>query len=249
MLSALKSELLRLLTLRSTLVYAVLLTGALYGPPVLIVALDSGSESPTYTAADLGQFSVIFMIVAIVFSGASTAGEIRRGSLGVTFLTQRSRWVSYLARAVVVCLFVTLNFIVGMALALGVFRVGSAQVDLSGGGVAYLGLNLLSLLSFVLITMGLAAVTRSTAAAIALPLAWLLFIESLVASVPIKAFQEVAQWLPLVNWSYLFGTVYPPAASEFITHGAGPAIAAVSVATAIFLGGGWYSHVARDIPA
>lgn len=249
MLSALKSELLRLLTLRSTLVYAVLLTGTLYGPPVLIVALDSGSESPTYTAADLGQFSVIFMIVAIVFAGASTAGEIRRGSLGVTFLTQRSRWVSYLARAVVVCLFVALNFIVGMALALGVFKVGSAQVDLSGGGVAYLALNLLSLLSFVLITMGLAAVTRSTSAAIALPLAWLLFIESLFASVPIKAFQEVAQWLPLVNWSYLFGTVYPPAASEFITHGSGPAIAAVSVSTAIFLGGGWYSHVARDIPA
>ena len=39
-LSALKSELLRLLTLRSTLVYAILLTGSLYGPAVLVVLFN-----------------------------------------------------------------------------------------------------------------------------------------------------------------------------------------------------------------
>ena len=192
---------------------------------------------------------MIFLIVAIVFAGAATAGEIRRGSLGVSFLTQRSRWPSYLARIIVACAFIALNYIVGMALTLGVFNVGSAQVDLSGGGWNYLGINLLSTLSFVAITIGLAAVTRSTAASIALPLAWLLFIESLLAAVPIKAFQEIAQWTPLMNWSFLFGEAYPPAASGFITHGVGGAIAAVTVSTAIFLAGGWYSHVARDVPA
>lgn len=249
MLSAMKSELMRLLTLRSTLIYAILLTGSLYGPPVLVVALNSNEGTTTYTGADIGQFVMIFIIVAIVFAGASTAGEIRRGSLGVTFLTQRSRWMSYLARGVVACLFVALNFFVGIALALGVFKVGSTPVDLSGGGWEYLGLNLLAALSFVAITIGLAALTRSTSAAISLPLAWLLFVESLLASVPIKIFQEISQWTPLMNWSFLFGKVYPPAASDFITHGVGGAVAAVTVATAIFFAGGWYSHVSRDIPA
>lgn len=247
MLSALKAETLRLLTLRSTLVYAILLTGALYGPPVLVVLLGEGNS--TYTASDIGQFAMIFMIVAIVFAGSSTAGEIRRGSLGVTFLSQRHRWVSYFARLIVAAVYISVLYVIGLILAWGVFVAGSDTVDLSDGGWAYLGLVLVQILSFVFITSGIAALTRSTAAAIALPLAWLLLIESLLASVPIKAFENIAQWTPLQNWSFLLGKTYEPASSAFITHGVLAAAGAVTVVTLVFIAGGCLAHIKRDIPA
>lgn len=249
MLSAMKAEALRLSTLRSTLVYAILLTGSLYGPPVLLVLFARDGASPI-TAADLGQCVMIFLLVTIVFAGASTATEIRRGSTGVSFLTQRLRWPSLLARLIVLAFFVTAMYILGMILALGVCSLHPAGVDLSGGGWTYLCIYLFQILFWIAIAMNLAVLTRSTAAAVALPMAWLLLIENLISAVPITFLQTVAQWTPSNNWALILGEVYSSSyGSSVVTHGVGPAVVAVTAIAAFFIAVGWSAHTRRDTPA
>ena len=251
MFSAIKAEILRLISLRSTLVYAILLTGALYGPPVLIVAFaDSGSGSAgAITAADLSQCAMIFLLVAIAFAGASTATEIRRGATGVSFLTQRLRWPSFFGRLVVIAVFLTLMYVLGMGLALAVSSLHSAGFDLSDGGWTYMSLFLVQILFWAILAACIAVLTRSTVVAVALPMAWVLLIETLISIVPLAPLQAVAKWTPLNNWTLLLSEIYPGAGGAMINHSAGVAVTAVTGCIAIFIIGAWVSHVKRDIPA
>lgn len=249
MLSAIKAEAFRLGTLRSTLLYSILLTGALYGPPVLLVLFARDGDSAISTG-DLGQCAWIFLLVAVVFAGASTVAEIRRGSTSISFLTQPARWTSFLARLIVICVYLTGMYIVGLIAAIGVSSLHPEGVDLSGGGWAYMGLYLLQILFWAAIAMSLAVLTRSTAASVTIPMAWLLLIESLLSAVPISFFQSVAEWTPSNNWSLLLAQALSTSySSPLVPHGVAEAVAAVGATCIVFLGAGWYTYVKRDIPA
>lgn len=249
MISAMKAETLRLASLRSTLIYAILLTGALYGPPILLVVFPT-QGSRAISAGDLGQCALIFLLVSIAFAGSSTATEIRRGATGVSFLTQRFRWPSFVARLIVIAGFLTLMYALGLTLALGISSLHPQGFDLSGGGWAYMGVYLLQILFWAGIAISIAVFTRSTVAAVALPMVWLMVIESLVSIMPIDALQKIAQWTPFNNWSMLLDHVFPtPFGGSMITHGAGYAVLALVVTLGLFIAGGWVSHSKRDIPA
>lgn len=248
MLSALRAETLRLTTLRSTLVYAILLTGALYGPIVLITMFATGESAPL-NHFDLSQTIMIFGMVAIAFAGATTANEIRRGSTSISFLTQRFRWPSFVARLVVVTVFLAAMFAVGMLAVQLVGLVHPAGLELGGDGWAYLGVGLAHMIFWALIAVCIAALTRSTVAAVTIPMVWLLLLENLISVVPYRAVQNVAEWLPLTNWNQIMESTMVGPEGVPAPHSVGAAVAAVAAVLVAFLAAGLVSHTRRDVPA
>lgn len=94
MTRALTAEVRRLLTVRSTGIFAALLIGCCVGPIVLMgIVYDPAYRGPI-DAGDLGKCVSIFHVLAIVFAGTHTATEINAGSTALSFLTQKSRWAS-----------------------------------------------------------------------------------------------------------------------------------------------------------
>src|SRR5699024_218799 len=77
---ALTAEVRRLLTVRSTGIFAALLIGCCVGPIVLMgIVYDPAYRGPI-DAGDLGKCVSIFHVLAIVFAGTHTATEINAGS-------------------------------------------------------------------------------------------------------------------------------------------------------------------------
>src|SRR5699024_11097617 len=85
---ALTAEVRRLLTVRSTGIFAALLIGCCVGPIVLMgIVYDPAYRGPI-DAGDLGKCVSIFHVLAIVFAGTHTATEINAGSTALAFLTR-----------------------------------------------------------------------------------------------------------------------------------------------------------------
>lgn len=250
MLNALHAEVRRLATLRSTLIYAILLTGALYGPVVLLTVSAAGRpESAPINSGDLAQTIMIFGIVGIAFAGATTANEIRRGSTSISFLTQRFRWPSFVARLIVVAVFLTAMFVLGLLLVHVVAFFHPAGLELGAQGWAHLGVALAHMIFWALVAASIALVARSTVAAVTIPMVWLLLLENLIGILPFESARNISEWLPLYNWRILEDSTLAGAAGAITPHGVGAAVSAVLVALAVFLVAGFVSHTRRDVPA
>lgn len=177
-LNAVKSETTKLLTLRSTLVYFILLGGAIGGPVFLYLLL---SETPlNVDFADVGIGGMIALMICIVFGASTTAGEISTKMHAQAFLTQQSRWNWLAARGLVASLFVL--FTLALAMALTVLMV------VIWPGATFVGEQnntvwswLIGGAAFTLLAMGTAAVLRSRVAGIGVPLVWMLVVEPLIA--------------------------------------------------------------------
>lgn len=192
MINALRSETTKLLTLRSTWIWVILLTGSLYGPAVLINLFSS--EGSEFTWEFVLPGAVIFAMLSVSFAASGTAGEFNDRMYAQAFLTQprRSLWLN--ARILVVSGFLLINYLVGVALVYLVFLVMPLNRLLNEEAMVILRDGVLFLV-FSFIAMGLAVVTRSRVAAMGIPLAWFLIIEQLigVAASHLNAF--VPLWL------------------------------------------------------
>ncbi|ARU45491.1 ABC transporter permease subunit [Corynebacterium silvaticum] len=192
MINALRSETTKLLTLRSTWVWAILLTGSLYGPAVLI-NLFSG-EGSEFNWAFVLPGAMIFTMLSVSFASSGVAGEFNDRMHAQAFLTQprRSLWLN--ARMLVVTGFLLINYLVGVALIYLVFLVLPLSRLLNEEATVILRDGVLFLV-FSFIAMGLAVVTRSRVAAMALPLAWFLIIERLIDAAAAQFNAFVPLWL------------------------------------------------------
>lgn len=250
MLSALTAEARRLTTLRSTLVYAILLTGALYGPMFLLTVFSSESARDVpFTVADLAQTVMIFGIVAIAFGGATTANEIRRGSTSISFLTQRFRWPSFVARLIVITVFLAAMFALGILAIYVITLFHPGGLELGAAGWSYLGVSMLHMIFWALIAACIAVFSRSTVAAVTIPMMWLLLLENLISVVPFQWAQNIVEWLPLNNWTLLLQSTTSSLDPAQLPHGIGAAVVAVVLSLLVFLVGGFVSHTRRDVPA
>ncbi|WP_145943282.1 ABC transporter permease [Corynebacterium glyciniphilum] len=197
LINALRSETTKLLSMRSTLVYAILLTGALYGPVVLATLFSS--ETPTFEWADLMNGAMIFIMVAIVFAASTTAGDIRNHLHAQAFLTQRSRagWVT--AKILVTLVFAFITYVAGVALTVGAAAVLGANLSLDGGGAfTPVWSYLLGGVAFPLMAVGLACVLRSPVVSVAVPTVWFLLIDGMIGETAthIEAFRPLAAIAP-----------------------------------------------------
>lgn len=176
MINAIKSETIKLLSLRSTWIYAILLTGALYGP-VALISFFSQSEAPadweTVTAGGM-----IFCTIAIVFMGSTIANELETRMYAHAFLTQNSRSLWLTARYLVNAIFLALCYLVGTTLAF----VPLFDTGFTATATPYLYITLGTTGIFTLIAAGVAVVSRLKIAAVSIPLLWLLVIDQLVAA-------------------------------------------------------------------
>lgn len=201
--NALRAETTKLLSLRSSLVYAILLTGSLFGP-VTLIALFGDDATLDWSRILFGL--QIFMLVAVIFAAATTAGDIRNHMHAQAFLTQAGRWQWVAAKITVTAVFTAVTYVLGTVLAIG---VGAAL-----GGTLSLGtdtfipvVGLVTNVLFAAMSVGLACVIRSQVASVAVPVAWLLVIDGMLgmAAESIGIFRPLAAIAPMQRQTQLLG--------------------------------------------
>ncbi|MGP5081473.1 ABC transporter permease [Corynebacterium variabile] len=201
--NALRAETTKLFSLRSSLVYAILLTGSLFGP-VTLIALFGDDATLDWSTILFGL--QIFMLVAVIFAAATTAGDIRNHMHAQAFLTQAGRWQWVAARITVTAVFTAVTYVLGTVLAIG----GGAAL----GGTLSLGtdtfipvVGLVTNVLFAAMSVGLACVIRSQVASVAVPVAWLLVIDGMLgmAAESIGIFRPLAAIAPMQRQTQLLG--------------------------------------------
>ena len=194
-LNAVKSETTKLLTLRSTLVYFILLGGSIGGPVFLYLLL---SDTPLKVDfADVGIGGPIALMICLIFGAATAAGEISTKMHAQAFLTQQSRWNWLAARGVVASFFVLFTLALAMALTVLMIVIwpGATFVGEQNNTVWSL---LIGGQAFTLLAMGTAALLRSRVASIGVPLVWMLVVEPLISlgGGSFSVLQKVSEVMP-----------------------------------------------------
>lgn len=240
---AIRAEARRLLSLRSTGIFAALLIGCCFGPIIVMGIIYDPTYQGPIDASDFGKCASIFHVLAIVFAGTYTATEIRSGSPAISFLTQQHRWSSLAAQYMVTSVFLTLTYVVGMCLALMAALFYPDGLVMTGRGWAYLGLYGVIVLLWSLMATSLAVITRSVAAAVAAPITWMLLIEQLMVQIPML--EKITPWLPFTASHALLTSALGQVNLEDIT--AVPVLA-VLVPVLVLMGAAAVLHARRDAP-
>lgn len=176
-LNALRAETTKLFSARSTIIYAILLAGSLFGPVTLVGLFGESGVTMDWVTVMFGY--PIFQLITVIFAAAATAGDIRNHMHAQAFLTQSARWHWVVAKMMVTAVFIAVLYLVGTALALGVGAVFGATLSLGTGQTAFYVPLVVSVL-FAMMTVGLACVIKSQVAAVAVPVAWILLIDGMV---------------------------------------------------------------------
>lgn len=207
LLNSLRSETTKLFSMRSTLVYAILLAGSLFGPVTLMGLFG---DRPDFDWSTITFGYQIFLLIAVVFAAATTAGDIRNHMHAQAFLTQRGRWEWVVAKMLTTAVFIAVLYLVGTALSLGVAAVLGSGTDL-GTGLSMFYVPLVGSVIFSAMTVGLACVIRSQVAAVAVPVAWVLLIDSMLgfAAEQIEAFRPLAAIAPVQRQDQLISGADP----------------------------------------
>lgn len=243
MIPAIRAEGRRLLSVRSTAVFASLLIGCCFGPIIVMGLIYDPAYRGPIDAGDLGKCASIFHVVAVVFTGTYTATEIRSGSPAISFLTQRHRVASLAAQYSVTSSFLILTYVVGMGLALVAALFYPDGLAISGRGWTYLALyGVLTLLWSVMAT-SLAVITRSVVAAVAVPITWMLLIEQLVNVIPML--EAITPWLPFTAGHSILNWALGESGAHDTTV---VAVVAVFAPVVALMGAAWALHVSRDAP-
>ena len=174
---ALRSEWTKLASLRGTWVYVVLLVGSIAGPMLAFSMAADGGATADWELLLLG--TVIFNMIVIAFGGSTLAGEYNDQMNAHAFLTQdrRSLWLS--ARMTLTLVLIAACWVIGVALAWLSVTV-SPRTEFKGGDGADILAGILGFVVFGLIAMSLGVLTRSRVAAVAIPLVWILVVESML---------------------------------------------------------------------
>lgn len=238
MLNALRSEVIKQATLRSTAVYFVLLIGSLFGPVVLLGLIDSdhyrlGEPQPWGMLLD---GFLIFAAIAIAFAASRTTSDIKNHMTAQSFLTQPGRWQSLVAKFVVLLGFVVVSFAVGAFLI--VVSVMAFGGRVSGENLAPLVAALAMAVTVAAVGIGFGALVRNAIAAVALPLVWLLIGETLVqaASSQYSVLEPAGKVLLTQNYMNLGGQ-----------ESVGLALAVFAAWIATFALAGFASNQLRDV--
>lgn len=194
---ALAGEFTRLAGLRSTYIYAILLTGAIFGPIVLQTYL-SGVESGTlFVGIDF------FLFVAIIFAAADSAGAISGRNIAYGYLTRQGRWTGYATRFLAQLAFSLAMLAVGTAVAWIIFATGGVEIVDAAQTV---GVVIALAVAWTAIGSGIGMLIPVTAAAVAAPLVWIALIEGILPMLPFGDFMNnIERFLPWISGRQLLG--------------------------------------------
>ncbi|WP_237559636.1 ABC transporter permease [Corynebacterium neomassiliense] len=203
-LNPLRAEITKLFSVRSSAVYAILLTGSLYGPVTLVALLSEGSPDLDWSTLLTGL--PIFQLIAVIFASSGTAGDIRNHMHAQAFLTQHGRWQWVIAKVTVTAVFTAVTYAVGTALAVGIGGVLGGHLVL-GTGVHMVTVGLVTSVLFAAMCVGLACILRGQVASVAVPVAWMLVIDGMLgmAAGSIDLFRPLAAVAPVQRMNQLMG--------------------------------------------
>lgn len=203
LINALRAETTKLLSLRSSLVYAILLAGSLFGPVTLLCLFSSDSPELDWETLFFGL--AIFQLIAVIFAAATTAGDIRNHMHAQAFLTQAGRWQWVTAKVISTAVFTAVTFAIGTALALGAGAVLGGTLEL-GADPHVLLIGFVSTVLFAAMSVGLACVIRGQVASVAVPVAWILVIDGMVgmAADSIEFFRPLAAIAPVQRMNQVY---------------------------------------------
>lgn len=177
LINSLRAEVTKLLSLRSTLVYAILLTGSLYGPVTLVVLFGEDNVGLDWPTMVFGY--PIFQLIAIIFAASFTAGDIRNHLHAEAFLTQAGRWQWVIAKIIVTSVLTTVLYLVGVLLSLGLGAALGGNLIL-GADQQYFYVSLIGSVLFAAMTVGLSCLIRGQVASVAVPVTWVLVLDGMI---------------------------------------------------------------------
>lgn len=198
MLAALNSEFRKITTIRAP--WLLLAAG-----PLIVVAGISGLVESGGNLADPATQSQalahagLAAVITLVFGILALAGEYRHGSIADTYLSFPGRRLVIAAKLAVYGLAGAAAGLVSAAVALAVtvawWSARGAALHLSAAGTwQILGGDAGASLAFAVLGVGLGALIRNLAAAIAVALVWITLVETIVGQL---AGSGLARWLPL----------------------------------------------------
>ncbi len=204
------AERIKLTTLRSPLWAAATAAGLSVALAALQASTSSRYSGMTVPDAALGA-AVFGVPVLMVVAAMTVTGEYRTGLIRTTFLAAPHRTVVLCAKALVAAVF---TGGVGAAMTLG--AVLAARIPFSDSQVwrTSAAIGLYAALAAVL-AVGVAALVRHAAGAVAALLLWPLLVEPLLGNLPGRGAQ-IGPWLPFANAfrfldvQWLFAPYAPP---------------------------------------
>ncbi|MEJ6018711.1 ABC transporter permease [Corynebacterium sp. H113] len=179
LVNALKAESTKMVSLRSTWVWMILLTGSLYGPLILVGLLGKSGTQVDWEMLLVG--AMIFSLMAVSYAGSSIAAEYSEKMYAHAFLSQDRRSYWLIARSLLIIVFIAINAIVGGFLAWVVVAV-LPKPEFVGGDITQVWALSMMTLMFSIIAMWCAVLTRSRVVAVAVPLVWMIVVEQLLSA-------------------------------------------------------------------
>ena len=177
MLSAVKSEIIKLRSLRSTYVYGLFLVLSILGFNLVYLAFGAGEEPITHSS--LLQGAGLFILIGVAFIGTTVGGNHSHHMHAHAFLTQNKRNYWLIALGIVLTVFLLTIAVVSYGLFLAAAHLWPGITFEATGGENIL-LYVLDLVIYAAIAMGLGVLTRSRVVASVVPLAMMLVIEPLL---------------------------------------------------------------------
>lgn len=251
MTHALKAEITKFTSLRSTWVYIILMLGSIIGVTTLMVFIPTDTPL-NVTWADLMTAHSIFILVTLIFAASTVVGDIDHRMVAHSFLTQRNRHLWLVAKLIVIVAIVELCFWGAVGVSYLIAQVG--PVTWEGGDMYNVWTVAWTLPVYTLMSAGLGVVARNKLAASGGLIALFLVIEPLVALATSKAewISNVYKALPgarlndLMNWHSSLSHGVDPTQ---IPNIASPAVAVTVILTwgAVLLLGGLLTNQVRDV--
>lgn len=202
MTQLIKTELLKLSTIRT---FKGLIAGSVAFTLLRFAMVVSSAgrieSSPLGTAVSTqslmlaaGSGTILFLVVGVLM----VVTEYRHGTIGLTFLAtpRRGRVVAAKIIAAAVVAFVYLLVISGLVLGLIIALFLSRNIPLdsiNGELLALMGGVVIAMPLYAVMGVGLGALIRHHVAALMIPLAWFLIVESLLPSFGLRS---ILTWLP-----------------------------------------------------
>lgn len=217
MINSLRSELLKLRSLRSTWIVAAAAAAlsAVIGVAQVRVAIDGGTPIPSLSRVALGPAEALWFLV-VVTAIVVSAGEFQHHTIRTTLLLTPNRRTLLITKSLASAAFGAVVVAAGTVLSLvaGFVTAASSGSTVSFGEVAdvgHLGAAVALGALWSVLATALGVLSRSTAIAIATVLLWRFVGEGLLPVVLSRHGNSISQWTPTGAGRVLVGGAGLPA--------------------------------------
>lgn len=176
MINAVRSEFTKLVSLRSTWMFSLLLL-AFTVLPAIVIPLFSDREQYTWDEVTAAIFVVIAL--AITFTGSKFADDYSTNVHVYSILTQKTRNNRLVAKGIVMFVFLAILVAIGLGVSVLLVKLNPSTTFVPDkAGPLYA--NLMVLVFYGVVASFCAVLTRSKAATVSIPIIWMFIVDSLL---------------------------------------------------------------------